>query len=183
MPDPLVGGVRRRWPWRAERAELQLPLGGLDRVRVGRRHDGAEAEAERQQVVERDRPRRRHGVVEWCVEAAEHAAIGELRENLVDRCVELQHTVVDEDHRRRGSDRFGQRRDPEDRVSLQRCVVVDGLGADHVDVHVIPVSVVAGDEGDEPRHLARLDVPGQAVVQPLQPSTVKPDSVTGHSPR
>ncbi len=132
-------------------------------------HDGAEPHAEREQVVDGDRPLGRHGVVEWSVEAAEHASIGELGEELVHRAAQLEHPVLDEDHRRGGRDRLGQRGDPEDRVALERCVVVDRLGADHVDVHVVLGTVVAGDERDEPRHLARLDVPGHAVVQPLQP--------------
>ena len=172
MPDPLVRGMWRRWPRRAERAELELALGGLDRVRVGRGHDGTEPHAEREQVVDGDRPRGRHGVVERSVEAAEHPSIGELGEELVHRIAQLEHAVLDEDHGRGGRDRLGQRGDPEDRISLERCVVVDRLRADHVDVHCVGLglgTVVPGDERDEARHLAGLDVAGHELVQSLQP--------------
>ncbi len=169
MADPLVRGVWRRWPRRAERAELQFPLGGLDGVRVGRRHDGAEPQAEREQVVDGDRPLGRHGVVEGSVETSEHVSIGELGEELVDRTAQLEHPVLDEDHGRGGRDRLAQRGDPEDRVPLERFVVVDCLGADDVDVHVVLGTVVPGDERDEPRHLARLDVAGHELVQSVEP--------------
>ena len=76
--DPLVGGVRARWPRRTERGELQLGLGALDRIRAGRRHDRAEAEAEREQIIDGDRADRGHGVVELGVEAAQHAPIRQL---------------------------------------------------------------------------------------------------------
>ena len=82
--DPLVGAEGRRRPRRAERHQPQLGLGHLDRVRAGRRHDDPEPQAEGQQVLDRDGPRRRDRVVERALQAAQDAPLGQLRQQLVD---------------------------------------------------------------------------------------------------
>ena len=81
----------------------------------GRRHDRAESEAEREQVLDRDRalaPARCRRARRRCSSAP---AIGELGQQVVDRVVEPQRAVVDEHHRGDGRDRLRQRRDAEDR--------------------------------------------------------------------
>ena len=165
VPDPLVRGVRRRWPRRAERAELELLLGGLDRVRVGRGHDGAEPHAERQQVVDGDRPLGRHGVVERSVEAAEHASIGELGEELVHRAVSSSTP---------SSTRIIAAAAAIGLVSEAIRKIASRWSGASSSIAFVPITstctsslgaVVPGDERDRARHLARLDVAGHEVVQ------------------
>ena len=113
----------------------------------------------------RDRPLRRHGVVERAVEARQHPAIGELGQQPIDRLVEAQRALLDQDHRRRGRDRLGHRGDAEDRVAAHRLAAAERLRADRVDVHL----AAAADQRDEPRHAAALDVAGHDVVHAAQP--------------
>jgi hypothetical protein len=136
--------------------------GALDRVSARRGHDAAESEAEGEQILHGDGAGRRHRVAELGVEAAQHLAVGELGQQVIDRAVEAQNALLDEGEGGHRGDGLGQRSDPEDGVAPHRLAVAKGLGADHVNVDL----PLAGDEGDEARHGAPLHVPGHHFVQP-----------------
>ena len=140
--------------------QLQLPLSVQDGVR-GLCEDHAQAHAEGEQVLERDRAFGGHGVVEVGVDAAQHAAVGQLGEEVVDRCVKVQGAVVDEPHDGGGGDGLGHRGDTEDVVAPQGLGVAEGPGADDIDVR----TAVAGDERDAAGHVAALDMTAQDVVE------------------
>ena len=144
-PVRIVGDGRPGRP--ADAVQAQRCLGPLDRIAAGRRHHRSEAEPEAEQILDRDRPMGGHGVVELGVDRAQHAAVGELRQQLVDRLLQPQQALVDQRQRRRRGDRLGQRGDPEDRVALQRRVVAERRRADGVDVQLVAV----GDERDQSR--------------------------------
>ena len=63
---------------------------------------------------------RRHGVVERPVEPLQHPAVGELGQQPIDRLVQPQLALLDQDHRRHRRDRLGHRGDAEDRVAPHR---------------------------------------------------------------
>ena len=86
--------------------------------------------------------------------AAQHLAVGELGNQIVDRLVEAQDALLDERHRRGGGDRLAQRGDAEDGVSAKRPRLGERGASDDIDLDVI----AACDEGDEPGHLARRHV-------------------------
>jgi hypothetical protein len=92
----------------------------LDRVLRWPDHHGTQAERERQQVAQRDRPSGRYGVVERSFEAPEHAAAGKLGQQIVDRIVEAKLALLHQDQGGRGRDRLGHRGDAEDRVASHR---------------------------------------------------------------
>ena len=86
-----------RWPRRAPDAlEAQLGLGPLDGVAVGRRHDRSEPEPVAEQVPDGDRSVGGHRVVELGVDGAQDPAMGELRQQVVDRLVQAQHSLLDQ---------------------------------------------------------------------------------------
>ena len=116
---PLVGlgrHLRLRWP----AAEVERVHRLHERLRPRRGEVHAETEAEREQVVDRDGPvagtvsPRRPPAVD------EHAPVRQLGKQVVDRVVEPQPALLDEDHRRHGRDRLGHRRDAEDAVAARR---------------------------------------------------------------
>jgi hypothetical protein len=93
------------------------------------------AAPERQQVAHGDRPTGGHHVVDRRLRGAHHHRRRQLREPALDRVVQAEPTLVDEQHRRRGGDRLAVRRDPEDRVARHRRPV-DVAGADDRDLQV-----------------------------------------------
>ncbi len=146
--DPLVGIMRRR---RIEAGDLAIGDRLLDRRgRSGRPHDHAEAHAEGEQVAQGDRAVGGHGVVQRAVDVLEHLAVGQFRQQAVDRLVQPQLALLDQDHRRHGGDRLGHRGDAEDRVPLERVVLAQVLVPDHVHHRL----AAAMDHGDDPGDLA-----------------------------
>ena len=160
--DPAVDVVSAGRPGRAADAvELELGLRPLDRQRVRWGQDRAEPEPGAEEVLHRDRALRGHGVVELGVEGAQHAAVGELGEQVVDGLVQADDPLLDQRHRGDRGDRLGERRDAEDGRPVERGRIVERRRADRLDAHV----VAPCDEVGEPGHLARVDVPGHRVVQ------------------
>jgi hypothetical protein len=99
---------------------------------VGRPHDGerrverrlghhAGTHPEGQQVFDRDRPDGGNGLVQRTVDPGQNTAVGHLRQQTVDRVLEVQDAVLDQKHGERGQYRLGERGDPEDRVPTHRC--------------------------------------------------------------
>jgi hypothetical protein len=164
--DPGVGVGLGGWVGRADGSQVQIGLGGCHhRPRSGRhkhlRHH-PEAEGERQQIARRDGARRRHRVLERSVGAAQHAPVGELREQPVDRLVEGEEALVDERERGRRRDRLRRRGDPEDRVAPHRRAADREL-AERLDVNV----PAARHEGDEAGNPAGADVRSGGCRDPL----------------
>ena len=88
------------------------------RLRPRRREVHAEPEPERQHVVHRDRPLGRDGVaVDRPRGVDEHPPVGQLGQQLVDRIVEAQPALLDEEQRADRHDRLGHRGDAEDAVA------------------------------------------------------------------
>ena len=104
--------------------------------------------------------RRGHRVVDRPREVAQHPSRGELRQQLVDRCVERERPVGDEREHRRRRHRLARGCDAEQRVLAHRCAA-DRLVAlrRHLDV------VAARDERDQTRNIAALDVSGERAVK------------------
>ena len=168
-----------RRPWRAPDAlEAHLGLGPLDRIAVGRRHDGSEPEPVAEQVLDRDGSVGGHRVVELGVDGAQHPAIGELGQQVVDGLVQVQHPFLDQGHRRDRGDRLGERRDAEDGRPIEGRPVGERRGADGVDVGV----VAPGHERDETRHLAGREVRGHDVVHVSQSCRRQPAGGHGQLP-
>jgi 4-hydroxy-4-methyl-2-oxoglutarate aldolase len=74
------------WPASAAHARPLLVRGGQDRIRVRRPKD--EAHAQGQQVAQRDRPLRGHGVVERPIEPPENPAVDHFRQQPIHRLVD-----------------------------------------------------------------------------------------------
>ena len=168
-PDPLVHGVRRARVWLTE-DKLQR-IGGFDnrerwieRWIEGRLEQVAEAHAERQQVVERDRATGRDRVVEWTVDPPEDPPVGQLGKPRVDRLIQSQLALFDEHHRRRGEDRLGHRGDAKQRVAAHGLGAAERLEADGVDVHVVTLS----DQAHHSGHFAVLDTSRHGGVQTFE---------------
>ena len=98
-PHPLVGRLLAGPAAEPDDAAAAVTPAGSDTVR--RRHDHAEAHAKGEQVAHRDRPPRRHGVVERAVEPLQDSAVGQLRQQPIDRLVQPQPALLDQDHGRR----------------------------------------------------------------------------------
>jgi hypothetical protein len=96
---------------------------------------------------------RRDGLLQRAVDAGQHPLAGQLGQQLVDRLLEVDDVVLDQDHRGGGEHRLGHRGDPEDRVAAHRHATVESRRADRLD----PDVVAARDERDDPRELATLD--------------------------
>ena len=56
----------------------------------------------------------------------EHPPVGQLRQQLVDRLVEAQPALLDQEQRADGDDRLGHRGDPEDGVAVDRRCLATG---------------------------------------------------------
>ena len=82
-----------------------------------RRHGEADAEAEGEQVVQRDRPLGGDRVVERAVRGAQHAAVRQFGQPALDRVVQPDPPLLDQEHRSGGGDRLGHRGDAEDGVA------------------------------------------------------------------
>ena len=162
-PQPLVlprRGLRRG----GALAELELVHGEVDRAEASGGEVEPEAEAEGEQIAQGDRAVGGHGLIERAVEAGHHLAVRQLRQEALDRVVEAEQALLDQDHRQSGADRLGEGGDAEDGVALERAALV-GLLADHIDVDfAAPL-----DQRDQPGHAIRADVAGHDLVHSLQP--------------
>ncbi len=162
--DPRVGCGLGLRPGRAHPDPL-LAHRLLDRERVGRRHDDAEAQPEGQQIAQGDRPARGHRVVDRPLEPAQDPAVGQLGQQPVHRLVEPQPALLHKDQGRDGRDRLGHGGDAEDRVALHRPPTVGRGAAERLDVHL----VAAAHQRDDPRHGAALHVTGHHVAHAPEP--------------
>ena len=89
----------------------------------------ADPETERQDVVHRDRPMRRDGVaLDRAPRVDEHPPVGELGKQVVDRVLEPEPALLDEDERGHRDDRLRHRRDAKDGVAANRLGFVHGSG-------------------------------------------------------
>jgi hypothetical protein len=107
----------------------------------------------------------RYGVVERALQGAQHLAIGQLRQQRIDRVVETQRALLDQDHRRGGHDRLCHRRDTKDRVAPHWIATVEHCVADDVDVRLAPPA----DQRDETGKISALHVTGHGLVHALEP--------------
>jgi hypothetical protein len=134
-------------------------------VPFGKDHDRPEAEPESQEITQRDRPVRRHRIVERAVDPAQDPALRQFRQPFVDWIIEPQPALLDQDHGCGRGDRFGQRGDTEDGVAAHRCVAAECEPADRIDMHL----AAAVDQGHEARHMAALDMAGHDLVHVAAP--------------
>ena len=160
--DPLVGlgrdlGIRRRGG-DAERIDR---LHEWLRERRGEVH--ADAGAERQDVVEGDRPLRGHGVpVDRPLGVDQHPTIGELGYQCIDRVVEAQCVVLHQHQRRDRGDRLRDRRDAEHAVALDGGGFATRERAGCTRVHLLTAR-------RQPRHtpdVVGFHVPGDRLADP-----------------
>ena len=159
---PLVGRERGRVRPRGDPRLLHRPL---DRVQPRGSQHRPYPEPQGQQVAQRDRPVRGHGVFERPVKALENLAVGQLGQQGVDRIVEPQPAFFHQDHGRHGRDRLGHRGDAEDGVPPHRVAAADRLRADRIDARL---AAPAGERDDTGR-VAALDVPGHDAAHPVEP--------------
>jgi len=109
---------------------------GLDRVARGIGHHGADPEPKGQEIAQRDRTLGRHGIVQRAVDGAQHLAVRQFGEPAVDRLIEPQLGLLDQDHGGDGGDRLGHRSDPEDGVAPHRILPACRFHADGIDVRL-----------------------------------------------
>jgi hypothetical protein len=139
---------------------------GAERVRVGasqrptREVGVGEAGAVGQQILERDRPKGRIGRVERPLRVAQHPHAGELRRPAADRVVQREAPFVEERQRDDRRDRLGHRRDPEQRIALDRQSGVDVAPAGRGRLHDTPAPP---DQRRRARELTGEDGPGEHV--------------------
>ena len=93
-------------------------------------------------------------VVERCVDPSEHSAVGQFREQPVDRLVESEPAFLDEHHDRGRADRLGHRGNPEDRVAAHVSAVAERHLAEYECLNIGSV----GNEADHARREARFNV-------------------------
>ena len=132
-------------------------------------HEQPMAHAEGQQILDRDRAIGRDRVVERTVDVPEGPAVGQLGQQPVDRLVQGHRAVLHQQHRRRGEDRLGHRRDAKDGVAPHGLVAAERHRADRVDVHLVTL----GHEGHHPRHLTSRDASSHRLMQALEPGLRK----------
>ena len=110
-----------------------------------------------QQHADGDRLVGRHGLVERTFGIDQHAHVAEGGEDLVDRLVEAQFALVDQDHRRHAGDGLGHRIDAVKRVLVHRCRLAEREGAAAYRVRVIFLPPAEGQE--QVGELALRDIP------------------------
>jgi hypothetical protein len=115
-------------------------------------------------VANRDRAVRRLGVLYRTVDPLQDLAIGKLGQQRIDRIVQAQLALLDQDHRGGSRDWLGHRGDPEDGVAADGGPA-DGHVAGDVDVN----RVLPAHESDQAGYLATLDVAIENVAHAQQP--------------
>ena len=126
---PLVGR-RRHLGLRWAGAQVEHGHRLEHRLRPGAREVHAQPEPEREQVPHRDRPGGGDRLaVDGTVRIDQHPPVGELRQQVVDRLVEPEPALLDEDEGCDGDDRLGHRRDAEERVAAHWFGLAAGQGA------------------------------------------------------
>jgi catechol 2,3-dioxygenase-like lactoylglutathione lyase family enzyme len=160
QPDPLIRIV---WRPRVGRPHHQAQLVGPAEHRRRDRPLGEDTPPHPQgeQVVDGDRPVRRHGVVQLGVVPHQHPAVGQLGQQPLHRLLQVDQIVLDQRHRGGRQDRLGQRRDAERRIAGHRHAAAEAGGSDRIH----PDVVAAGDHRDDARELTALDPGGHGVVQ------------------
>ena len=106
------------------------------------------------QVVERDRPLGRNGVVQRAADVGHHPHLGQLRQPLGDRIGQREPAFVDEGHRRGDGDRLGHGCNAEHRVALHRQARLDVAVAEFVDLQYLAGLPY---QRDRPGEQARVD--------------------------
>ena len=153
---------------RVRRAHHKLKLVGSGDDRVGRLEgrldDQAVPHAERQQILDRDRPSCGDGVVERPVDPLQHPAVGQLREEPVDRIFNGERALFNKEHRRGREDRLRHRGDTKDRVAPHRLAAAERHHTDRIDVNVL----AAGNERDDARQFAVRDASGHRVMKAIE---------------
>jgi hypothetical protein len=107
----------------------------------------------------------RHGVVGLRGKGLQYATIRKLRQPRLDGIVEPQLAPLDQNHRRHGSNRLGDRSDAKDRVALHGGRMAEPHRTERLHMHV----VMTADERNEAGHLLTFDVPGQHLMHSLEP--------------
>ncbi len=151
-------------------AELELGQRVEERLRPRRREIHADAELERQQVVQRDRSPRGHRFpVDRTSSVDKYAPVRQFGKQCIDGIVEPQLVLLDEDERRHRHDRLRHRRDAEDAVAPDGRRFSSGEPAGDTDFHLIAC-------GQQPGHTADpvlLDMEPHGFSEPRQTSTVE----------
>ena len=165
---------------RADRGEPGLRSRRDDRPRLGchehlQRHP--EPERERQQPPHRHRSLGGNRVVERAVHPTQHPAVRELRQQPVDRLVQLEQALADQGQRRGRRDRLRRRRDPEQRRPLNQ-PLADREGPERLDVHLVAVC----HQRDQSRNLVLAHVRGRDRGEACQPVLAQSHAhSSGHS--
>ena len=166
---PLIGIGRHLW---LGRAGTQPQFSHLleQRLRPRRPEVHPEAQPKREHVINGDRPASRDRVaVEGTAAIQEHAPLGQLREQVVNRILQSQPALLDEQQRPDGHDRLGHRRDPKDAVPAHRCRLATGQAPGDTDLDVVATRRKPGDAAD-----AVLDqVAGHDVAQAPEALTIE----------
>ena len=172
--DPGIGvheGVRLR---RTDRGQPGLRRRRDDRPRLGCQkhlHGHPEPERERQQPPHRHRTRGGKRVVERAVHPAEHPAVRQLRQQPVNRLIQVEQALADQSQRRRRRDRLRRRRDPEQRSALNR-PPADREPSERLDVHLVAMC----HQRDQSRHLVIAHMRGRNPANRSSPSLPSPIS-------
>lgn len=145
---------------RQPRGDLRLVQGTAGR----KQPDLAVARPEGEQVAQRDRTLRRHGVVERAIDRAQDATVGQFRQPVLDRIIETQAAFLHQDQCGHRRDRLGHRGEPEDGVACHRLGFVEAHRAQGLDV--LAAAVVH--ERDDPGRVAVGDVASQGRAQAFQ---------------
>ena len=145
--------------WTGRQAGLRHRL--LDRMPGRPDHHGAQTEGEGQEIAHADRTLCRHRDVDRRFEALEHAAVGQFWQEIVDRIVEPELALLDQDQGRRRRDRLGHRGDAEDGVAPHRGVALERLPADRLDMGL----AAPAHQRHQAGHGAARDVGGESMVQ------------------
>ena len=159
-PHPLVRRMRRHRNGRTV-DELELVDRLLDRRIV---EQDTETEREGQEIAHNDRPKRRHGVIERSVDAAQHAPVRQVRKPALRRRIQGKSAFLRQHHDGSRGEGLGHRGDAEDRVALHRCVGADRLGPKCFGMD----RVATGDQIDRARHDAVRDARVQRLAYGVQ---------------
>ncbi len=109
--------------------------------------------------------------------AGVYPQVGEGRDEVADRVGELERALLVQHHDRHRGDRLGHRKDPEQGVGPHRRVVGDVPHAVRREVRDL---ALPGHEHQPTGQLAGLHIPGEVLVDSVQPGGVEPDLAGVH---